>query len=103
MQILLVADVESEYIWDFFDKKRFSNVDIIISCGDLNHRYLSFLVTMVNAPLFYIHGNHDDSYLKNPPEGCDSVEDTIINYKGIVITSYSIHYTKLYDKNRNII
>ncbi len=85
MQILLVADVESEYIWDFFDKKRFSNVDIIISCGDLNHRYLSFLVTMVNAPLFYIHGNHDDSYLKNPPEGCDSVEDTIINYKGIRI------------------
>ena len=59
LRLLVVADKESSYIWDHFDKSRFEGVDLIISCGDLKASYLSFLTTMVAAPLYYVHGNHD--------------------------------------------
>jgi Predicted phosphoesterases, related to the Icc protein len=85
MKILLVADKEEPYIWDYFDRERFSDIELILSCGDLKAEYLSFLVTMINAPLLYVHGNHNVDYIKNPPEGCLSVEDNIVNYKGIRI------------------
>ena len=85
MKILLVSDKEESYIWDYFDRERFKGVELILSCGDLKSEYLSFLVTMINAPLFYVPGNHDKSYLTKPPEGCVCADDDIVTYKGIRI------------------
>lgn len=85
MKILVVSDEENTYIWDYFERSRFADIDLIISCGDLKAEYLSFLVTMIKAPLFYVHGNHDEKYLKNPPEGCTNIDDKLINYKGLRI------------------
>jgi predicted phosphodiesterase len=85
MRILAVSDVESEYIWDHFDENAFKGVDLVISCGDLKSEYLSFLVTMINVPLYYVHGNHDTGYAQNPPDGCDSIEDALVTYKGLRI------------------
>lgn len=36
-----------------------SDVDIIISCGDLPAYYLDFLVTVLGKPMYYVCGNHD--------------------------------------------
>lgn len=85
MKILVVSDVESNYIWDFFDKSNFKDIACVISCGDLKASYLSFLVTMLAVPVFYIHGNHDEGYLKQPPEGCDCIEDQVITFNGLRI------------------
>lgn len=85
MKLLLLSDRESPYLWDFYQPGRLAPYDLILSCGDLNPRYLSFLVTMGRAPLVYVHGNHDSSYRRNPPEGCDCIEDTIYVYKGLRI------------------
>lgn len=85
MRILLVSDIESEYIWDHFDPSRFKDVELIISCGDLKSDYLAFLATMINVPVFFIHGNHDTDYVPNPPGGCDSLEDKIVTFKGLRI------------------
>lgn len=85
MKILFVSDYESPYIWDYFNPEKFKDIDLMISCGDLKAEYLSFLVTMIKAPLFYVPGNHNDSYLTNPPEGCESIDNRIVNYKGIKI------------------
>lgn len=94
MKILVVSDVENKYIWDFFDKTKFEDIDCVISCGDLKASYLSFLVTMLAVPVFYVHGNHDKSYIDQPPEGCDCIEDTVINFKGLRIAGLggSIEY-----------
>ena len=43
MRILVIADIESKALWDYFDKSMLENVDLIVSCGDLNPKYLSFL------------------------------------------------------------
>jgi uncharacterized protein len=88
MKLLLVSDKEDSYIWDHFDKARFEGVDFIISCGDMRAEYLSFLVTMVNKPLFYVPGNHDRTYPKNPPEGCESIDGKFIEYMGLRIVGF---------------
>ena len=62
MKILAIADEECASLWDFFDKSKIKDIDLIISCGDLDPRYLSFLVTMTTVPVLYVHGNHDGKY-----------------------------------------
>ncbi|MBR6312303.1 MAG: metallophosphoesterase family protein [Oscillospiraceae bacterium] len=85
MRILAVSDVESNFIWDHFDPEVFSGIDLIISCGDLKASYLSFIVSMIPAPLFYVHGNHDTDYLRKPPEGCVDIDGRLISYRGLRI------------------
>lgn len=85
MRILAIADEESKLLWDFYERGMLDGIDLIISCGDLDPRYLSFLVTMANVPVLYVHGNHDTKYERIPPEGCICIEDTIFEYKGIRI------------------
>lgn len=85
MRILAVSDIESKFIWDHFDPAVFSGIDLIISCGDLKASYLSFIVSMIPAPLFYIHGNHDTDYLRKPPEGCMDIDGRVVSYRGLRI------------------
>ena len=68
MKILAIADEESKSLWDYFEKSKLEGIDLILSCGDLNPNYLSFLATFSSAPVLYIHGNHDDRYAKAPPK-----------------------------------
>lgn len=85
MKILVIADEESRYYWDFYQPGRLDGIDCIISCGDLSPHYLSFLATFCHGPVFYVHGNHDSRYDEDPPEGCISIEDKIYNFKGLRI------------------
>lgn len=85
MKILAIADVEDRAIWDFYKPGMFEGIDLIISCGDLDRRYLEFIESMANVPLLYICGNHDSGYEKNPPEGCVCIEDMIYNFHGLRI------------------
>lgn len=85
MKILTISDEESPFLWDYYVPGRLSEFDLILSCGDLNAKYLSFLVTMARCPVLYIHGNHDGSYDRNPPEGCDCIDDAIVTYNGLRI------------------
>ena len=85
MKILVVADEECKYFWDFYQSGRLDGYDLILSCGDLKAEYLTFLVTMSHAPVLYVHGNHDGDYERRPPEGCVCVEDRILNMGGLKI------------------
>ena len=85
MKILTISDEESPALWDHYMPGRLDGYDLIISCGDLNSRYLSFLVTMARCPVLYVHGNHDTGYLDRPPEGCDCIDGHIVTYNGVRI------------------
>ena len=85
MKILVVADEECLALWDYYTPGCLAKYELILSSGDLNASYLSFLVTMARCPLMYVHGNHDHSYAVEPPEGCDLVDDKLIVYKGLRI------------------
>ncbi|MBQ9197273.1 MAG: metallophosphoesterase family protein [Clostridia bacterium] len=83
MRILLVADEEAPYLWDYYQPGRLDGIDCVLSCGDLKQEYLEFLVTMSNKPLYYVCGNHDKGYVHFPPEGCECVEDQLVNIGGL--------------------
>ncbi|MGM9660579.1 MAG: metallophosphoesterase [Faecousia sp.] len=85
MKILAISDEECPALWDFYTPGRLDGYDLILSCGDLNAKYLSFLVTMAKCPVLYVHGNHDVNYDLVPPEGCDCIDDHIVTYNGIRI------------------
>lgn len=85
MKILLLADEESKYYWDFFDKSKLEGIDLIISCGDLAPQYLSFLATFAKVPILYVHGNHDHCYDETPPSGCICIDDKVYVHEGIRI------------------
>ncbi len=85
MKILTISDEECPAFWDFYVPGRLSDFDLIISCGDLNPSYLSFLVTMAKCPVLYVPGNHDTRYIDAPPEGCDSIDGRIVVYNGLRI------------------
>ncbi len=63
----------------------FADVDLILSCGDLPPEYLSRLVNIFNAPLYYVRGNHDIRYDDKPPEGCRNLHRVLVKNRGINI------------------
>ncbi len=85
MKLLLISDEESPLFWDYYRPQRLKDVDLILSAGDLKAEYLTFLVTMGHAPLLYVHGNHDGSYEKRPPEGCECIDGKLVTVNGLRI------------------
>ena len=85
MNILVLADIESKSLWDYFENQKLEDIDLILSCGDLKPQYLEFLATFAKVPILYVHGNHDDCYAETPPKGCICIEDTIFCHQGLRI------------------
>ncbi len=85
MRILLLADEPDVRLWDHLDRSLLEDIDLVISCGDLPGEYLSFITCFTNAPILYVHGNHDERYEKRPPEGCICIEDKVVQFRGLRI------------------
>ncbi len=85
MRILLLADIECKALWDYYRKEELEGIDLILSCGDLNAEYLSFIATMSSLPILYVHGNHDAKYRQRAPEGCTCIDDMVYTFRGLRI------------------
>jgi UDP-2,3-diacylglucosamine pyrophosphatase LpxH len=85
VKILAIADEEAKYYYDYYTPGKLDEFDLILACGDLHRSYLEFLVTLAHCPVLYIHGNHDEDFERNPPEGCICIDDQLYVYKGIRI------------------
>ena len=85
MRVLAVADKESAYYYDYYTPGKLSEFDLILACGDLRREYLEFLATLARCPVVYVRGNHNDSFLDSPPEGCICAEDRIVVCGGVRI------------------
>ena len=83
MKIMAVADTELPYLYEYYNPQRTKGVDVIIACGDLKAKYLEFLTTVVNKPLFYVRGNHDTDFKEKPPEGCTCIDGRMYEFNGL--------------------
>ena len=79
MKILAVSDEETPSLWSERVRDVAGDVDLIISCGDLRNDYLDFLLTMINAPLLYVFGNHDEHAI----EGGICIDGKICEVEGV--------------------
>lgn len=83
LRALVLSDEVDKALYDHFSKDMLRNIDVIISCGDLPARYLTFLATLFSGPVLYVPGNHDDAYESHPPEGCINIDGIVYEYKGV--------------------
>lgn len=85
MKVLSISDYVEPSLYHKFDAKQFSDMDLILSCGDLPPEYLSFLAGALNVPLFYVCGNHDIRYASKPPAGCTNIHACLVTTQGYTI------------------
>ena len=85
MRILAVSDVPCPAYYEHYAPGCLDGFDLILACGDLRRAYLEFLVTMARCPVIYVRGNHDDEYIKDPPEGCVCADGDLVVYEGVRI------------------
>ncbi|MDR0502352.1 MAG: metallophosphoesterase [Treponema sp.] len=64
MKILCISDQIDPQVYSPQIKERFSDVDLILSAGDLPLNYLDFIISTLNKPLFFVFGNHHTNDLK---------------------------------------
>ena len=81
MKILAVSDEVVEILYSPLLKERYADVDLVLGCGDLPFYYLEYIVTVLDVPLLYVHGNHDrlaqfrsDGRVVHRAEGCVSID-----------------------------
>ena len=85
MKILVVADEEESVLYENYQPRMMADVNLIIACGDLPAAYLDFLTSASNKPLYYVPGNHDQSYVSKPPAGCISLDEQVVSFHGLRI------------------
>lgn len=77
-------------------RRRYKDIELIVSCGDLPAVYLEFITSILNVPLFYVRGNHDERYTQTPPGG-DNLHGRLIHYHGL--TFYGLEGSMRYNKS----
>jgi Icc-related predicted phosphoesterase len=92
MKILTVSDVVEPQLYHTSLSERYSDVDLVMACGDLPNYYLEFIVTVLNKPLYFVFGNHDQQVIQTDrgprpvePGGCVNLDGRTINHNGLLL------------------
>ncbi len=85
MRILSVSDITVPELTGCFDVDPFTDVDLVLGCGDLPPEYLAGIRQRLEVPLFYVRGNHDIRYRSAPPAGCVDIHRRRITVGGMRI------------------
>lgn len=93
MKILALSDEVVDFIYSPRIKDRFSDVDLVIGCGDLPFYYLEFVVTILNKPVYFVPGNHDarsqyrsDGRITTQAEGCTNLDQQTRRDHDLILT-----------------
>jgi Icc-related predicted phosphoesterase len=97
---LAVSDQVVEEIYGSSACDRFADVDMVLSCGDLPYYYLETIVTVLNVPGFFVHGNHDqpmhtsDGRTVTEPGGWIDLDGRTVEIGGVLLAGLegSIRY-----------
>lgn len=70
MRIMVIADEESSWLWDHFEKEKLAGVDLLYRVEICIPHYLSFLTTFTSAPVRMCMEIMMTNMKQVPPEGC---------------------------------
>lgn len=102
IKILSVSDEVDPLVYSAAIKDRYGDVDLVISCGDLSYLYLEYILSSLNRPLFFVHGNHDpiqeqtSGDPRSYPLGGRDLHRRILRYNGLLLAGIegSILYSR---------
>jgi Icc-related predicted phosphoesterase len=98
VKILAVSDQVVERVYTLSTNGHFKDIKLIFGCGDLPYTYLEFLVTILNAPLYYVPGNHDPNNDPQDPrtkaEGGSNLDLETVCHNDVLIGGFggSVRY-----------
>lgn len=61
MKILSISDTVIPSIYSNHICEKFADIDVVLSCGDLPYYYQEYIISILNVPLYFVHGNHDSN------------------------------------------
>lgn len=96
MKILFISDTVMPQLESAANlRRRYNDVDVIVSCGDMPASYMDFISTILSVPLLYVRGNHDEMYEQTPPGGVN-LHNRLYQYKGVMFVGLegSINYNR---------
>jgi Icc-related predicted phosphoesterase len=99
MKVLCIADHIDPLIYSTSLKSRYSDVDFVVSAGDLALEYYDFIISTLNKPLFFVFGNHHvadrSGFTRSSPfnpdrpkdlaAGATYLEGKVVTSKGIIL------------------
>jgi len=92
VRILAVSDEIVERLYSPGVREYLGRIDLILGCGDLPYYYLEYLLTQLDVPLYYVHGNHDplveyssSGGTRTAPQGGDNIDLRCRNFGGLLI------------------
>ena len=92
MRILAVSDEMVDALYAPHVRERLGPIDLVLGCGDLPYYYLEYLEEHLQAPLCYVHGNHDplveyssESGTLTGPGGGDNIDLRCVQVKGLLV------------------
>jgi Icc-related predicted phosphoesterase len=98
VRILAISDIELPKMQNVpYLRRTYEDVSFVISCGDLSVSYVEFITSILNVPLFFVRGNHDEMYEQQPPGG-DDLHGRVIRYQGLFMAG--LEGCRRYNKGR---
>jgi len=102
LKILSISDKVVPIIYSSQIRGRFGDVDLVLACGDLPYSYQEFIISSLNKPLAFVHGNHDPEFEYGPgeprayPHGGLNLHRNVMEVKGLLLAGVegSIRYSE---------
>jgi Icc-related predicted phosphoesterase len=91
MRILSLSDTVVSLIYSPLIRSRHQGVDVVLGCGDLPYHYLEYVISSLDAPLFYVRGNHDkvieygSAGQRSGPHGGYDLHGRTARYRGLLL------------------
>ena len=100
--MLVMSDEVDQRIYSSYLKENFSEIQLLLSCGDLPFYYLEYIIDVLNVPMFFVHGNHDPEVEvghagnRRHPWGAVNLDNRVVIFKGLILAGFegSIRYSK---------
>ncbi len=90
-RILSLSDVVVSFIYSSQIRVSFSDVDLVLGCGDLPYYYLEYIVSTLDVPLFFVRGNHGkvleygEAGTRSGPLGATDLHCRCVNHAGLLL------------------
>jgi Icc-related predicted phosphoesterase len=91
MKILALSDRQVPFVYSPQARRRFKGVEVIVGCGDLDYYYLEYILTVLDAVLFFVRGNHDrvveysSSGARTYPHGATDLHRKVCCHQGLLL------------------
>jgi hypothetical protein len=88
---LTLSDVLLEFIYSPQIRTRFSDVELVLGCGDLPYYYLEYIISSLDVPLYFVRGNHANivehtvAGPRSKPLGAVDLHRRVVNHEGLLL------------------